>query len=465
MTEKIPTLIKKLMQLKSINPYTGECIAAVAEFSARQVQAVFRQSEKAFHFWKYFPVARRADLVRKTGLILHANKELYARTITSEMGKPLRESIAEIEKCAWLCSWYAENGPAFLRNEEILTDAKHSYVRYAPLGTILAIMPWNFPFWQVFRCAVPALLAGNCIVLKHASNVQQCAALIEDIFLKAGCPEGVFKNIPVSSEKVAGLIAHPLVKAVSLTGSPEAGSKVAELAGRHLKKTVLELGGSNPFLVLNDADLPAAVETGFRSRMQNAGQSCIAAKRFIVHQSVYNEFVEMFLQKVQKLVVSDPMNPGTEMGPLAGIEHAVKVERQVTESQYLGATVLYGGHRQGAFFEPTVMINVTADMPVFREEVFGPVAVIIKAPDEPKMMELAGASPFGLGVTVFTSDLGRAEKMIPWFKDGAVFVNEMVKSDPRLPFGGTEKSGYGRELSWHGIREFVNVQTVYIAEP
>lgn len=451
------------MKLKSINPYTGECIAAVNEFSDQQIQAAMHQSEKAFHHWSRLAIARRVDLMKKASHILQANKEMYARTITLEMGKPIRESIAEVEKCAWTSSWYAENGPGFLRDEIILTDATHSYVRYAPMGTFLAIMPWNFPFWQVFRCVVPAMLAGNCIVLKHASNVQQCAAILEDIFLEAGFPEGVFKNIPISSGKVARLIAYPIVKAVCFTGSSETGAKVAMLAGRQLKKTVLELGGSNPFLVLNDANLRAAVETGFRSRMQNAGQSCIAAKRFLIHESVYDDFMEMFLQKVQKLVVSNPMNPGTEMGPLAGIEHAVKLERQVTESQYLGATVLYGGHRQGAFFEPTVMINITPEMPVFREEVFGPVAVIIKAPSESKMIELASTSPFGLGVTVFTSDIGRAEKMIPWFRDGAIFINEMVKSDPRLPFGGTEKSGYGRELSWHGIREFVNVQTIFIS--
>lgn len=450
------------MKLKSINPYTGKCIATVSEFSDKQIQEAIHQSEKAFHHWSHLAIARRADLIMETGRILLANKEMCARTITSEMGKPIRESIAEVEKCAWVCSWYAENGPDFLRDEGILTDATRSYVRYAPLGSILAIMPWNFPFWQVFRCAVPTLLAGNCVILKHASNVQQCAALMEDIFLQAGCSEGVFKNIPAGSAKVPGLIAAPCVKAVTLTGSEEAGSDVAALAGRQLKKTVLELGGSNPVLVLDDADLSSAVETGFRSRMQNAGQSCIAAKRFIVHEKVYDAFVERFLQKAQKIIVSDPMNPGTEMGPLAGTAHAVNVERQVTASQYMGATVLYGGHRQGAFFEPTVMINVTPEMPVFREEVFGPVAVITKAPDEEKMMELAGCSAFGLGATIFTSDIKRAERMIPGFGDGAVFINEMVKSDPRLPFGGTGKSGYGRELSWHGIREFVNVQTIYI---
>lgn len=451
------------MELKSINPYTGECIASIPEFSERQVQAAIRQSEKAFQQWMRYTIAQRADLLKESGRILHANKEVYAHTITSEMGKPIRESIAEVEKCAWVCSWYAENGPGFLRDEEVLTDASRSYVRYAPLGTILAIMPWNFPFWQVFRCAVPTMLAGNCILLKHASNVQQCAELIEDVFLKAGVPESVFKNLPVRSGRVADLIAHPIVKAVTLTGSAEAGSEVASVAGRYLKKTVLELGGSNPFLVLDDADLPAAVETGFRSRMQNAGQSCIAAKRFIIHEKVYDAFVEMFLHKVQNVIVSDPMNPGTEMGPLAGFEHAIKVEQQVTESQYQGATVLCGGHRQGAFFEPTIIINVTSEMPVFRDEVFGPVAAMIKVPDEEKMLELANCSPFGLGATICTSDVNRAIKMIPYIKDGAIFINEMVKSDPRLPFGGTGKSGYGRELSWHGIREFVNVQTIYIA--
>jgi succinate-semialdehyde dehydrogenase/glutarate-semialdehyde dehydrogenase len=381
------------------------------------------------------------------------------------MGKPIRESRAEVEKCAWVCEFYARNAGSFLKSETIETDADKSYVHYAPLGTVLGIMPWNFPYWQVFRFAVPTLMAGNTVVLKHASNVQICAMLIEDVFVKAGFPSSVFTNLVMSSARVETVIKNPVVKAVSLTGSETAGQKVAASAGSEIKKSLLELGGSNAFVVLDDADIQKAVNTGIKARFQNAGQSCIAAKRFIVHRSVSEKFTGLLLTGIKKLKSGDPFREDTDLGPLANIQQAEKIENQVTRSMAMGATLVSGGNRDKAFYQPTVLTNVTPGMPLFDEEVFGPIVPITIAESTEHAIELANHTSFGLGVSLFTNDLKKASDLICEFHDGSVFVNDMVKSDPRLPFGGTGRSGFGRELAIYGIREFVNVKTVYIKNP
>jgi succinate-semialdehyde dehydrogenase/glutarate-semialdehyde dehydrogenase len=379
------------------------------------------------------------------------------------MGKPVKESRSEIEKCAWVCKYYAENAEAFLRKEHIETDAEESYVSYEPLGVVLGIMPWNFPFWQVFRFAIPTLLAGNTVLLKHASNVQICARHIENIFNMSSVPRDVFRNLVTGSAGIGRIIENDIIRAVSLAGSDAAGQKVAEAAGRNLKKSLLELGGSNAFIVLEDADIEKAAETGVKARMANAGQSCIAAKRFIIHEKVKSAFLDSFIEKSEKIKTGDPSQEETGMGPLSSVQQAQTVEKQVKASTDMGARLLTGGKRINAFYSPTVLTEVTPSMPVFNEEVFGPVAPVIIVRNSEEAIALANDSKFGLGVTVFTSDLEKAKSMAGRYKDGTVFVNELVKSDPRLPFGGTWRSGYGRELAWHGIREFVNAKTVYVS--
>ena len=392
---------------------------------------------------------------------LRFNLNEFAEAITSEMGKPVKESRAELEKCAWVCEYYAKNARLFLATETIDTDAYKSYVYYEPLGPILGIMPWNFPFWQVFRFCIPTLMAGNTVLLKHASGMQICAHHIEKIFETSGFPEGVFRNLVIGSERVENIIKHESIKAVSLTGSETAGQKVAAAAGSEIKKTLLELGGSNAFVVLEDADIKKAVQIGVKARFQNAGQSCIAAKRFIVHRKVSDEFIALFLQEIKKLKSGDPLKEDTDLGPLASIQQAEMVEYQVRRSVDMGANLLIGAIRDKAFFQPTVLTNVSPGMPVFDEEVFGPVAPVTIAENTAEAIALANATDFGLGVSLFTSDLKKAGDLIHEFEDGAVFINALVKSDPRLPFGGTKRSGYGRELAEAGIREFVNIKTVY----
>jgi succinate-semialdehyde dehydrogenase/glutarate-semialdehyde dehydrogenase len=450
------------MVLRSLNPFSGEVLEEFAEYSTGKIDVLIQESSKAFEEWKRTKFEYRSSLLKKVSSLLLENAGEFARPITMEMGKPITESVAEVKKCAWVCDYYAENGEKFLKAETVVSDADVSYVFYEPLGTILGIMPWNFPFWQVFRFAVPALMAGNAVLLKHSSNVQICARNIERIFTEAGFPEGLFSNLVIGSERVKEIIENDIIKAVSLTGSSHAGQKVAALAGNKTKKVLLELGGSNAFVVLEDADVELAVATGVRARMMNGGQSCIAAKRFIVHQDISKRFIELFAEKIKTIRTGNPMDEITEMGPLSSIRQAEEVEKQVLLSVEMGAKVIVGGSRDGAFFPPVMMTEVRPGMPVFDEEVFGPVAPVIVAQDIDEAISLANNTKFGLGATLFTRDIEKAKRLIPEFPDGAVFINELVKSDPRLPFGGTKQSGFGRELSVQGIREFVNIKTVYI---
>jgi succinate-semialdehyde dehydrogenase / glutarate-semialdehyde dehydrogenase len=451
------------MILKSINPYDNSLIKEYEEYTETKVNELVKSSAIAFKQWRQVSFDSRAQLMKNTASLLRMKKEKYARTITLEMGKPIRESRAEVEKCAWVCEYFAENAEKHLKPEIIETDAQLSWVQYEPLGTILGIMPWNFPFWQVFRFLAPTIMAGNTALLKHASNVQGCALHIQDIMEEAGFPKDILNTLIIGSGKVNKVIDNELVMAVTLTGSEFAGTEVASLAGKNIKKSVLELGGSNAFIVLDDADIEKAVEEGIAARFMNCGQSCIASKRFIIHSSIAEQFIAKYKEGVEKLIVGNPKDDSTDLGPLVNIEQAIEVERQVAESIELGAKPLMDPKRIDAFFHPLILTHVAADMPVFKEEVFGPVAPIISFKTEEEAIELANKSRFGLGVTLFTTKINRAEQLIPKFDDGAVFINSLVKSDPRLPFGGTKKSGYGRELSLHGIREFVNVKTIYIS--
>ncbi len=451
--------------IHSINPATEEVLKTFQSHSQKQIEEALRISKLCFLDWRKTSFSERADLMKKTADCLRQNKSRYADVMTAEMGKPLSESEAEVEKCAWNCNYYAENAERFLKHELHASSASESYVQYPPLGTILAVMPWNYPFWQVFRFAAPALMAGNTAILKHASNVPQCALEIEEIFRRAGFPRGSFLTLLVSSSEVADLIQSPAISAVTLTGSEFAGSQVASAAGRNIKKTVLELGGSDPFVVLEDADLDAAVVFGVRARYQNTGQSCIAAKRFIIVESVFSQYQERFVEAVLTLKVGDPSNRKTQIGPLARPDLIEDLERQVRVSVQQGAKLLIGGKRlvgRGYFFEPTVLTEVQPDMPLGCEEVFGPVAAMIKARNSEEAIQIANRNPYGLGSNLWTADLERAKKLAREIEAGQVFINGMVASDPRLPFGGIKRSGYGRELSEFGIREFVNIQTVWI---
>jgi succinate-semialdehyde dehydrogenase/glutarate-semialdehyde dehydrogenase len=450
------------MALRSINPYTNILIGEYEEFTGRQIDDCIAQAAGAFESWRKTTFRYRQELMLKVAAQLQENVEMLAQTATSEMGKTITEARAEVKKCAWVCEHYANDAEVLLQREAVATDAHFASVRYEPLGTILGIMPWNYPFWQVFRFVAPTLMAGNVVLLKHASNVQLCARAIENLFGKAGFPSGVFQNLVMGSARIGQVIANDVIKAVTLTGSEPAGKSVAEAAGRNIKKTVLELGGSDAFIVLDDADIEKAAETGVRSRMQNAGQSCIAAKRFIVHQKVYGSFVKLYEEKVRSLVTGNPLDNATQLGPLSGMRQAETVKEQLERSVNAGAEILTGGYPEKAMFPPTLVTSVVPGMPLFDEEVFGPVAPLILAKDTTEAVALANRSDFGLGLTLFTNDLDRAEELIPDLYAGAVFVNSMVKSDPRLPFGGIKHSGYGRELSVHGIREFVNVKTVSI---
>ncbi len=452
------------MSLKSYNPYTRSLIAKYEQLNTEQIDVLLEQSSTAYKKWRLSSFKKRSKLLLKVAGLLEKNQQQFAKIITGEMGKPIKESVAEVLKCAWVCRYYAEHGEKYLREEIIPTDAHLSKVVFEPIGPVLGIMPWNFPFWQAFRFLAPTVMAGNTTLLKHASNVQGCATSIEQLFKDAGFPEGVVQNIQVASSGVAPIIEDDRIKAVTLTGSEYAGSQVAQLAGKCIKKTVLELGGSNAFIVLDDANVDVAVQEAVNARMMNCGQSCIASKRFILLPKIRDEFTQKFVAAVKKLMVGDPMNGKTDLGPLSSEAQALEVEKQVKNSLALGAKLLVGGERNGTFYLPTVLDKVTPGMPCFDEEVFGPVASIIKASSELKAIELSNKSNFGLGATIFTGNFKRAEKLIPFIEDGAVFVNSLVKSDPRLPFGGTKKSGYGRELSIHGIREFVNAKTVFYAK-
>jgi succinate-semialdehyde dehydrogenase/glutarate-semialdehyde dehydrogenase len=450
------------MTIDSINPANGQLIQQHTKLTASAVNDKLVLAQRAFKQWKKVSLRERSKLLARAGEVLRANKIEYANMITQEMGKPLTESKAEIEKCAWLCDYYAEHSASFLADEQIKTDAQKSFVRHDPLGTILAIMPWNFPFWQVFRFAAPTLTAGNTGLLKHASNVFGSAQLIEDVFTKAGYPIGVFQNLITDHDLIEKVIQHDTVKAVSVTGSEKAGASVASIAAKEIKKSVLELGGSNAFIVWEDADIDHAVKVAVNARMLNSGQSCIAAKRFIVLEAVYDEFVEKFIAAVRELKMGDPMLETTQVGPLARKDLADKLHQQVQDSVKAGATLAIGGKQTDCFYTPTVLTNVTEEMAAFKEETFGPLAAIIKAKNIKEAFRLSENSRFGLGVSIFTKDVEKALSLANEVSDGALFINDLVKSDPRLPFGGTKSSGFGRELSKDGILEFVNRKTVYV---
>lgn len=450
------------MVFTTINPYNGQELHSYTEHTEAEVLAMLQNAHDAFTAWRTVPLEHRAQLMARAGHVLRANVDEYAQTITLEMGKPIAESRAEINKCAWVCEYYAENASAFLADEVIATDAQRSFVRHDPIGCVLAIMPWNFPFWQVFRFAAPTLVAGNTGLLKHASNVFGCARQIEEVFIQAGFPNGVFQSLIVHHDKTESIIAHAAVKAVTLTGSEKAGSAVAEIAGRYIKKSLLELGGSNAFIVWEDADIDKAVQTALLARMLNCGQSCIAAKRFILLEGIYDEFVAKFAEAVGNLTSGNPLDETTQVGPLARKDLADQLQRQIKESISKGATLLLGGNQRECYHEPTILGNVVPGMPAFNEETFGPLAAMIKAKDVDDAFALSEQSDYGLGVTVCTTDIEKAVALAGRVRDGAYFVNELVKSDPRLPFGGTKNSGYGRELAKDGIVEFVNRKTVYV---
>lgn len=445
----------------STNPYTGEKISSHKELTKKEIENALHAAHERFGTWKKTSFKERSGLLIKAAKELRDNKKEYAETITREMGKPITQSLSEIEKCAWVCEYYAENAEEQLAQETIETDAHKSYISYEPIGVVLAVMPWNFPFWQVFRFAAPALMAGNIGILKHASNVMESGNNIQKVFERAGFPQGCFQNLPIGSDKVEDIIKDKRVRAVTLTGSMPAGSAVASVAGDQIKKSVLELGGSNALVVFENANIEEAVKTCVQARFQNTGQSCIAGKRLILQESISEKFLDLFVKEVKELKAGDPMNEDTFIGVMAKEDLAEELEEQMNRSIKAGAKILLGGKRKGTFFEPTVLTNVTAKMPVFSEETFGPVISVTTFKTEDEAINLVNASDFGLGVSIFTEDLTRAEELVPRFEDGAVFVNELVKSDPRLPFGGTKISGYGRELSIQGIREFVNKKTVY----
>lgn len=454
------------MTVEAVNPATGRKIKSYEQLDRQGVKERIEQADERFRSWRRTSFAERAKLMNKAAEVLEKNKEEYARLMTREMGKVIKEARSEVEKCAWVCRYYAEHAEDFLKDEYIETDASKSYVTHQPLGVVLAVMPWNFPLWQVFRFAAPNLMAGNVGLLKHASNVPGCAQAIEDVFRKAGFPDHVFTNLMIGSDQVEFVIDHPLVRAATLTGSDKAGRAVAEQAGRRLKKTVLELGGSDAYLVLEDADLEHAAEMCKNSRLLNAGQSCIGAKRFIVVEEVYERFLSLFLEKMRNAKMGDPMQEDTDLGPQAREDLRDLLHDQVERSLEKGAKLELGGQipaGEGAFYPPTVLTNVRPGMAAFEEELFGPVAAVIHAKDEAEAIELANASNFGLGACVFTRDLERGERIAARdLEAGCCFVNHLVKSDPRLPFGGIKISGYGRELSHHGIKEFVNIKTVWI---
>ena len=455
------------MAMTSINPATGEEIKTFESLTDEQIDEKLELATRAFRrYWKT-PFSDRAKKMVRAAEILEQEKEEFARLMTSEMGKTFTAAVAEAEKCAWACRYYAENAARFLSDELAETGAARSYVRYQPLGPILAVMPWNFPFWQVFRHVAPGLMAGNVILLKHASNVPQCALAIEDVVRRAGFPEGTFQTLLVGSDKVQSVIDDPRVRGVTLTGSEGAGRQVGSEAGENVKKTVLELGGSDPFIVMPSADLEEAVNTAVTSRTLNNGQSCINAKRIIVHGEIADEFERRYVEAMQALKVGDPMDEETDMGPLAMPQILDDVDEQVRKSVEAGAKILTGGKPMGAegnFYPPTVITDIPEDSPAYKEEIFGPVASLFRARDIDEAIRIANDTSFGLGASAWTNDPEEQETFINEIEAGQVFINSMVASDPRMPFGGVKASGYGRELSVYGMREFVNVKTVWIED-
>ena len=462
-----PTLTARGGAIESINPATEAVLATFEQFTPAQVEQALVDADTAFRHWRAQSFAERSRAMRRAAEVLRARKQRYAGLITAEMGKPITQAEAEVEKCAWVCEYFADNAERFLARRPAQTNARLSYVAFEPLGVVLAVMPWNFPFWQVFRFAAPTLMAGNTAILKHATNVPQCALAIEEVFRDAGFPRGVLRTVLVPGSAVEAMIDDTRVRAVTLTGSNATGEKVAAAAGRVIKKTVLELGGSDPFIVLQDADLGAAAAMAVRSRFQNGGQSCIAAKRFIVVASVADEFERRFAEGIRKLKVGDPTDRSVDVGPLARADLRDTVDRQVRESVAQGARVVLGGAPRpgrGFFYQPTLLTSVTLESPAWREELFGPVAVLVRAQDADAAIALANDTIYGLGANLWTRDLARAQVLASRIEAGSVFVNGMVASDPRLPFGGVKQSGYGRELSDFGIHEFVNIQTVWMSD-
>jgi succinate-semialdehyde dehydrogenase/glutarate-semialdehyde dehydrogenase len=454
------------MAIASINPATGEKLKEFPAFNDDEIEKRLKRAEQAFAHHRREPFAKRAQLMIAAAALLEQEKEKWARIMTLEMGKLLRSAIEEVEKCARACRFYAENAERFLEDEPAQTSAARSFVRYQPLGPILAVMPWNFPFWQVFRFAAPGLMAGNVGLLKHAANVPQCALAIEEIFCRAGFDEGVFQTLLIEARQVEKIIVDPRVKAITLTGSEKAGSAVASIAGREIKKAVLELGGSDPFIVMPSADFEIALSTAVKARTINSGQSCIAGKRFLIADQIYDKFLEQFVERMRALKMGDPLDDATEIAPLATESILNGVHDQVQKSIAAGAKLLTGGNRvhgPGFFYEPSVLVDLPRQAPAYSEEVFGPVASVFRVRNPGEAIEIANDSSFGLGASVWTADSSEQELFASELESGMVFVNAMVASDPHLPFGGVKRSGFGRELGAHGIREFVNIKTIWIA--
>ncbi|HKS08688.1 MAG TPA: NADP-dependent succinic semialdehyde dehydrogenase [Pyrinomonadaceae bacterium] len=455
------------MAITTINPTTGETLQSFEELTAQELDQKLQLAASTFQTYRHTTFSDRARSMTRAAEILENEKQEFGRLMTLEMGKPLKAAVSEAEKCALVCRYYAENAERHLEDLVVETNAKQSYVRFQPLGPVLAVMPWNFPFWQVFRFAAPALMAGNVGLLKHASNVPQCALAIEDIFRRAGFPEGAFQTLLLGSDKVESILKDPRVVAATLTGSEPAGASVASITGKQIKKTVLELGGSDPFIVMPSANLNEAVKTAVKARTINNGQSCIAAKRFIVASEIYDEFERGFVDEMKALRVGDPFETETDIGPLATPQIVKDLEKQVQQAVAEGAKILTGGkriNRPGNFYEPTVLVNIDPSTPVSCEEIFGPVAMLFRVKDIDEAIRLANATPFGLGSAAWTNDTAEQQRFINELEAGSVFINSMVASDPRLPFGGVKHSGYGRELAEFGIREFVNIKTVWLGE-
>ena len=454
------------MVQKLMNPATGKTVKEYDELSLEEVEELIENMNNEFRKWRKKPFSERAELMKRAAQILRDGADEYAKLMAIEMGKPIKGGRSEANKCAWVCDYYAENAEEFLKPEIVETDADKSFVSYQPLGIVFAVMPWNFPFWQVFRFAAPALMAGNAGLLKHAPNVPGCALAIEEVFHKAGFPKNIFRSLIIDVSLAKSVIENPLVKAVTLTGSTRAGKAVAAEAGAVIKKCVLELGGSDPYVILEDALIKDSVNISVASRLINSGQSCIASKRFIIVEKVYDEFERLFVEEMKKYKMGDPLEEDTNIGPQARFDLRDELHRQVTESVEKGAKILLGGEipdLPGAYYPQTVLTNVSKGMPAFDEELFGPVASLIKVKDEDEAIMVANDTVFGLGAAVFTQDIKKGERIATEeLEAGACFVNAFVRSDPRLPFGGIKESGYGRELSYHGIKEFVNAKTVYI---
>jgi len=456
------------MAIASINPTTGETLKTFSALTAEQIEQKLQLARDTFRNYRNTPFADRARMMQQAADILDTEKSEFGRLMTLEMGKPIKAAIAEAEKCAWVCRYYAENAQQHLADQIVKTNAQKSYVHFQPLGPVLAVMPWNFPFWQVFRFAAPALMAGNVGLLKHASNVPQCALAIEEIFTRAGFPGGAFQTLLIGSEAVEAILNDARVVAATLTGSEPAGRSVASIAGKQIKKTVLELGGSDPFIVMPSANIDEAVTTAVTARTINNGQSCIAAKRFIVAAEIYDQFERKFVEQMKSLRIGDPLEESTQIGPLATPQIVNDLEEQVQRAVKAGARVLTGGNRidrRGNFYEPTVLVDVDVNAPVSCEEIFGPVAMLFRVSDIDEAIGIANATPFGLGSAAWTNDAREQARFIDEIEAGSVFINGMVASDPRLPFGGVKHSGFGRELAEFGIREFVNIKTVWIGEP